>query len=118
MLAKPCAGDALALTLKNDLAEIAPVALLVAELGARHAVPEATVSHFNLALDEAISNIVLHAFDDAGAHEIGVRISLIEGILRAELVDDGRAFDPREVAAPDLAAPLEERPVGGLGIHL
>src|SRR6266849_3534238 len=54
MLAKPCAGDALALTLKNDLAEIAPVALLVAELGARHAVPEATVSHFNLALDEAI----------------------------------------------------------------
>jgi anti-sigma regulatory factor (Ser/Thr protein kinase) len=39
-------------------------------------------------------------------------------MLTAELVDDGRAFDPLQVAAPDLAAPLEERAVGGLGVHL
>jgi serine/threonine-protein kinase RsbW len=108
----------LVLSLKNDPAETERLTARVTEFGARHALPDRIVSHVNLALDEAITNIVFYAYDDADDHEIGVRISLAQGVLTAELVDDGRAFDPLQVAAPDLAAPLEERAVGGLGVHL
>ncbi len=108
----------LVLSLKNDPAEIARLAPLVAEFCARHGLAEATAAQLTLVLDEAITNIISYAFDDAGEHEISVRISLAPGALIAELVDDGRAFDPLQVAAPDLAAPLAERAVGGLGVHL
>jgi serine/threonine-protein kinase RsbW len=108
----------LALDLKNDPAEIARLAPLVAEFCAGHGLAEATAAQLNLALDEAITNIIAYAYDDAGEHEITVRLSLTTGALTAELIDDGREFDPLLVAAADSAAPLAERPIGGLGIHL
>lgn len=37
--------------------------------------------------------------------------------LLAELSDDGVPFDPLQNAAPDLTADIDERPVGGLGLH-
>ena len=36
----------------------------------------------------------------------------------AEIIDNGRAFDPTAAPAPDLSLPLEQRDPGGLGIHL
>jgi serine/threonine-protein kinase RsbW len=38
--------------------------------------------------------------------------------VTAEVEDDGRAFNPLEAAAPNLDASIDERPIGGLGIHL
>ena len=108
----------LVLNLKNDPAEIARLAPLVTEFCARRGLAEATAAQLNLALDETITNIIAYAYDDAGEHEITVRISVVAGALTAEVIDDGREFDPLLVAAPDPAAPLAERRVGGLGIHL
>jgi serine/threonine-protein kinase RsbW len=118
MVAGSEAGSELKLNLRNDPAEIGRLAALVVEFGTRHRLPAAAVSHVNLALEEAVSNIIAYAHDDSGPHDIAVRIALVDGALSIELSDDGRAFDPRAAPAPDLDAPLEERPVGGLGIHL
>jgi serine/threonine-protein kinase RsbW len=41
-----------------------------------------------------------------------------EGRLELGVSDDGPAFDPLAMATPDIDAPLEERPIGGLGIYL
>lgn len=112
------AASELALSLWNNPAEIPLLAARVAEFGLHHRLPTALIAQFNLALDEAISNIIAHAYDDAGAHEIGVRIALVHGILSVELSDDGRAFDPRATAPPDITVPLDARSIGGLGIHL
>jgi anti-sigma regulatory factor (Ser/Thr protein kinase) len=38
--------------------------------------------------------------------------------MPVEFHDRGVPFDPTSVAEPDLAVPLAERQVGGLGIHL
>jgi serine/threonine-protein kinase RsbW len=108
----------LVLNLRNDQAEIVRLARLVTEFCARHGLAEATAAQLNLALDEAITNIIDYAYDDAGEHVITVRVSVMAGALTAELIDDGREFDPLLVAAADSATPLAERPVGGLGIHL
>jgi serine/threonine-protein kinase RsbW len=108
----------LALSLRNDPAEVASLAARVDEFCAAHAVSPTLTAQLNLALDEAISNIIAYGYDDDGEHAIAVRIAVAHGALIAELVDDGREFDPRQALPPDLAAPLDERPVGGLGIHL
>ena len=63
-----------------------------------------------LALDELLSNVVKYAHDDG--LEMGVPCELT-------IRDDGRPFNPLEDAPPPvLDGPIEERPIGGLGLHM
>lgn len=64
--------------------------------------------------EEALTNIVKYA----GASSIQVILDLDEDAVVLELRDDGRPFDLLAASRPDLDASLEDRPVGGLGIHL
>jgi serine/threonine-protein kinase RsbW len=70
-----------------------------------------------VALDEVLSNTVRSALPD-GSGRIDVQFDLQDGLLDILVVDDGAAFDPLSRPVPDTGAPLEARPVGGLGIHL
>ena len=72
----------------------------------------------NLVLDELVTNIIDYGFDDTGRHEIRVTMAVEGGTLTIEVEDDARAFDPLAAAPPDLTLALEDRPVGGLGIHI
>jgi anti-sigma regulatory factor (Ser/Thr protein kinase) len=72
-----------------------------------------------LALEEAVANVVHHAF--AGLpppHAIEVSLETSAAGIVAEIVDNGRPFDPSAAAQPDLSLPLEQRDPGGLGILL
>ncbi len=71
----------------------------------------------NLALEELITNILKYGYDDAGEHRITVDLCVADGRFALTLADDGHPFDPFAQAAPDTSLPLEERPIGGLGIH-
>src|SRR4029077_18861751 len=73
---------------------------------------------FSLALDETLTNAVSYAFSEGGRHSIAVRIEHRDGYLTAIVSDDGAPFDPLSQAAPDVHAPIEQRKIGGLGIHL
>lgn len=70
-----------------------------------------------IALDEVVTNILKYAYADDGAHEFTIRCELRDGSLETTIEDDGVAFDPLRVPAPDLNAPIETRKVGGLGVH-
>jgi anti-sigma regulatory factor (Ser/Thr protein kinase) len=72
----------------------------------------------NLALDELVTNAILYAFEDTTDQELCVRVAVVGAELHGELADEGREFNPLEVPAPDLDAPLHERQLGGLGLHL
>jgi anti-sigma regulatory factor (Ser/Thr protein kinase) len=71
-----------------------------------------------LALEEVVTNIIKYAYADAARHEILVeaRIDADEVVLRVS--DDGREFDILSAAPPHMDKPIEERPPGGLGIHI
>jgi serine/threonine-protein kinase RsbW len=112
------AQDLLTLKVPNDLGAIPRVAAELDAFCARHAIPSRLVHRFNLALEEVLTNIIAHAFPTAGGHEIDVRIACRDRSLQATVSDDGVAFDPLSQPAPDLHVPLEQRPIGGLGIHL
>jgi anti-sigma regulatory factor (Ser/Thr protein kinase) len=97
--------------------ELARVAERLDDLGVRRGLPRDAVADMNVALDEVLTNVFSHAYDDAAAHEIRIVLAVYPDALQAEIEDDGRPFDPRTVPAPDRGAPLAERKVGGLGIH-
>lgn len=71
-----------------------------------------------LAVEEIVTNIIKYAYDDTGAHGISLEIRLAPGRVVIQVADDGREFDPLAASAPDLDLSLEEKEVGGVGIHL
>ena len=72
----------------------------------------------NLALEEILANIISYGYMDKRKHEIRVSLSVQPGQIRVDVEDDGQPFNPLEAPKVDTTKPLEERTVGGLGIHL
>jgi anti-sigma regulatory factor (Ser/Thr protein kinase) len=104
-------------TITNTRADLACVPQWVADFATAQGVPATIVSDLNVALDEVLSNIVKYAYADDRMHEIGIRLSVSESAIVAQIEDDGVAFDPLAFPAPELDLSLAERKVGGLGIH-
>ena len=71
-----------------------------------------------MVLDELLNNIISYAFEDDGVHTIGVRVELSSDRLAITINDDGMPFNPLGKELPNTRLPVEERPIGGLGIHL
>lgn len=111
------AADRLELVIANRLPELARVFAAVDEV-ARGRVPAEAADDLKVALDEILSNVMAHGYTDGAAHEIRVTVGLAGAQIVAHVEDDGVAFDPLAVPAPDLAAQAGQRPLGGLGIHL
>ena len=108
----------LTLILKNDLSELARVAEAIEAHGEARDWPMKWVLNANLSLDELITNIVSYGYTDTDDHEIRVMLTVQDGSLVIVLEDDGIAFDPfSEAPRPDLDANVEERRIGGLGVH-
>lgn len=105
-------------TLGNDLAAL-PAALDWLEAVLRAAgVGEAVVGELRLVAEEGLSNVIRHAYGDSARHSIEVILEIGGGEILLVLRDDGRPFNPLAAPAPDLDAPVERRPAGGLGILL
>ena len=106
------------LRLANDFDGLAGLADRVERFGAEQGLPANVVNAINVALDEAVSNAINHGYDAGVRGEIAVRLRRGADRVEVEVEDDGRPFDPLQVPPPDLSLPLEQRPIGGLGIHL
>lgn len=112
------------LTMRNDIKQIPTLAEWVESLP----VPQELNMTINLALEEAVSNVMLYAYPEgtAGAVELTAEIAESQtstGIKAGKTLvftidDSGKAFDPTSQKEPDLTLSAEERPIGGLGIHL
>ncbi|ATE66466.1 ATP-binding protein [Rhizorhabdus dicambivorans] len=76
-------------------------------------VPIGEVARLMIAFDELLSNIAHH-----GGGTIELAITVDAGTLTARIADDGPRFDPLALPAPDTSLDIDDRPVGGLGIHL
>ncbi len=76
-------------------------------------VPMADVARLMIALDEILSNIVNY-----GGGTIELNLKRTGSRLTAMVADDGPPFDPLARAVPDIDLDIDERAIGGLGIHL
>jgi anti-sigma regulatory factor (Ser/Thr protein kinase) len=71
-----------------------------------------------LAVDEAATNVIEHAYAGAPDRVVELRYSTSGNELRIEVVDDGASVDPRAIPELDLERYASERRTGGLGMHL
>ena len=73
---------------------------------------------FQVAVDEVLSNIVQHGYRGESDAPIDVTFELLAGEVVVTVIDDAPPFDPLSVPRPATTDRLEDRPPGGLGIHL
>ena len=111
-------NDTLTLHVRNALNAMAAASESAeAWLGRHQASPEVSFL-VSLAIEELVTNCIKYGYDDDGEHTIEIVLSLADRALTMVVVDDGRAFNPLEAPPPDLSLPIENRPIGGLGLHL
>jgi anti-sigma regulatory factor (Ser/Thr protein kinase) len=73
----------------------------------------------NLALEEIVTNIIQHGYHGHEEYDITIRFSLEKHNMRIQIKDSSPEFNPLAIAEPiDLDKPVEDRNIGGLGIHL
>jgi serine/threonine-protein kinase RsbW len=108
------------MTIGAELGEVARVHAAVAEFADAHALPASVRRDVNVVLDELLTNTIRYGFAGRDGGEVTIDVELRPDRLSVTLTDDGTPFDPFGMAAtpPDTALPVEERPIGGLGIHL
>ncbi|MFM8322721.1 MAG: ATP-binding protein [Chloroflexota bacterium] len=89
----------------------------VAEAAEACGLEPAAVYGVQLAVDEAFTNIIEHAYGGESDEKIRCDCRIERSALVISLCDCGKPFNPLDVPAPDLQADLEEREVGGLGLY-
>ena len=104
--------------LGNSLGEMAAVITALEEFSDNENLTVGIAQAAELALDELLNNIISYGYVDSDQHKITVEMSVEENALRIVVSDDGIPFNPFEQKTPDLDLPIEERKLGGLGIHL
>jgi serine/threonine-protein kinase RsbW len=108
----------LSLHVKSDIGEIEGMTQEIASWCRKQALSEELELQIDLVLDEIVSNVIRHGLKDEKEHFIDVSLSCDEHELIVQVEDDGVPFNPLENPIPDINKPIEERRVGGLGIHL
>ncbi len=106
------------LVLKNNIEEVRKLADFVRKIAAELKLPFTLETNINMALEEAVSNVILYAYPDGETQEIVVEAETVGDKLILKVIDSGIAFDPTQYAEADITLPADERPIGGLGIFL
>ncbi len=79
---------------------------------------ENEVRALELAVDELVSNAIVHGYKRNPEGRIALKISIIKNGIVIVLEEQGRVFDPLKIAEPNLNARLIERKIGGLGLYI
>ena len=104
--------------IENDLSEIAKVDEKLDELAERFGMPPAIAATFHIIFDDLLNNVISYGFNDDQRHFIDISLELTANSLIVSIADDGMPFNPLAETAPDTKLSIEDRQIGGLGIHL
>ncbi len=117
----PVSGSAIAMdsiTLTADLDALVKISAFITAAAERCGLDERATWQVQLAVDEAVTNVIQHAYDPDQPGDLTLSWQCRDHRFIITVRDHGRQFDPAAVPEPDITSPLEERQVGGLGIYL
>jgi serine/threonine-protein kinase RsbW len=106
----------LTLTLPAELPHLPAFIGAAAKAAEASGVSPETIFGIELTLEEALVNIINHAYEGKQG-EIGVVCRADSALFMVEITDSGKAFDMTSLPQPDLAADIADRKIGGLGVH-
>jgi sigma-B regulation protein RsbU (phosphoserine phosphatase) len=107
-----------ALTLKNDLHQINVLSSFVKDITGRLNLEPKLASNVRLAVEEAVVNVMDYAYPVGLEGDISISAKSDGKRLKFIISDEGVPFDPTKALQVDTTLAVEDRPVGGLGIHL
>ncbi|MCH7663210.1 MAG: ATP-binding protein [Chloroflexi bacterium] len=105
-------------TFPGDYKNLAEIGEFIRKAGERGGFGEIEVYELQLAVDEAFTNIIEHAYGGEGEGEIECVCLDSDGDMTIVLHDWGEAFDPGGVPEPDFSVPIEELNSRGAGLVL
>ena len=105
--------------LKNDISETSRLEQFLQQVCRGYELSDKSFKSLNLAVEEWAVNVINHAYPE-GTKPEGMEITaeVIDGVLKLVIKDHGIPFDPTKQDETDVDATLENRRVGGLGIHM
>ena len=106
------------LTVKNRIEDLLRVNSIFESFATQHDIGGKLRYHLLVSIEEILTNIIKYGFDEQGVHPIHITFRNDSGAIEMEFEDRGREFNPLEVGEPELDTPIEDRQLGGLGIHL
>ena len=106
------------LLLHNDIQQIPQLADFVETIAREKQLSQSLAMGINLALEEAVSNVILYAYPKETDGLVDVEAYLRKDSLEFLVVDSGVPFDPTAAPLTDISLSAENRSIGGLGIHL
>ncbi len=95
---------------------LADISVFITENAACANFDEKCTYAIQMAVDEAASNIIDHAYRGEGIGDIEIIIEPLKNGIKVVLHDHGTPFDPSAVPEPDITSPLDERRERGLGV--
>ena len=111
-------GESLSQTIGNTLTSLPPLTMAVNRFLDQHTIPSEAIFRVNLAIEEIVTNIIKYGYDDTAPHTISVNLTLFPDTIRLQLKDEGHPFDPLQTPEPEIHVPMDQRKLGGLGLHL
>lgn len=109
----------IALRVAASHAQLQMVEQAIDEMARREQWPDEVVFKVKLVVEEIGLNIIDHGYGQDDSKEMEFRLNSEDGALTIEFIDEAKPFDPlSETPDPDISSGIEERPIGGLGVHL
>jgi len=106
------------ITRAAELESLAVFRKFIADSCGKHNIAENIVFDLKLAVDEACTNIIEHGYKDMDPGSIILSFRIESERILVQITDFGHVFEPDSAPKPDIAAPLEERELGGMGLYL
>ncbi len=108
------------IVLHNEISQLAPMAAWIEETCAEFGASPSLTMSINLALEEAVTNVIMYAYPDNGVSAtFFVDFDYArDGVATWRIVDTGKPFDPTAKEDADLTLDVMDRPIGGLGIFM
>ncbi len=106
------------LQVPSSTRNLALVREFVGSVGQQAGMEASEVAKLQLAVDEACSNVIEHAYCHDDTQEVVIRVSFDDAEMRFDVIDTGCCFDPHAIAQKDLDQLIAERRKGGLGLRL
>lgn len=106
------------LLIKSRTENLATVREFVSSAVEEVNIPQDIAGDIVLAVDEACTNIIKHAYKYSADGDINIKLKYSDKKIEVEITDHGASFHPDTIPKPDLKKYFEEKRVGGLGMYL
>ena len=104
--------------INNDLIEIKTVKEEFEKFSKVNEIAEKMSKQFMIAIDELLNNVIHYGYPKDKENEININFELSKTMLSLTFIDEGIPFNPFQKTKPDTTLSIEDRPIGGLGLHL